>query len=403
MRLLRTSPAYTRLLVAHTISPLGDAMATTALILHLQETTGTATSVGILLFAEAVPPLATPLAGAVADRVHPGRLLAAGFLAQAAVMGVLAVWLPSLAGIVALVFLRSLFETPLAPAVGRAIPAVVADADLATANALRGGVRELGTVIGPPLAGVLFVASGARLVLAVDAVTFVLAIPLVLGLPRLKPVDGPTGETVRRSLVADARDGLVLLWRSPVTRAVALGFWVVVLFSATDDLILAFLAADTFGGGPVAVGVLLAAASVGLLLGLPAVGPVARRLRVTTAIVVGFGVMSAANLATAAAPGLAAAVVAQIARGSAIPLADTFVTTHVQRTTPPAFLGRVLANVYGGVGVAAAAGYLLGGPVLDATSPRLTFVFVGAGGLLGTALTALLVRRAAHRDAFTPS
>ena len=57
-------------------------------------------------------------------------------------------------------------------------------------------------------------------------------------------------------------------------------------------------------------------------------------------------------------------------------------------------LGRVLANVYGGVGVAAAAGYLLGGPVLDATSPRTAFVIVGFGGLAGAAVTAVLLRKA---------
>ena len=56
-------------------------------------------------------------------------------------------------------------------------------------------------------------------------------------------------------------------------------------------------------------------------------------------------------------------------------------------------LGRVLANVYGGVGVAAAVGYLLGGPVLDATSPRTAFVIVGCGGLAGAAVTAVLLRR----------
>ena len=56
-------------------------------------------------------------------------------------------------------------------------------------------------------------------------------------------------------------------------------------------------------------------------------------------------------------------------------------------------LGRAMANVYGGIGVAAAAGYLVGGPVLDATSPRVAFVLVGLGGLAGAAATAALLRR----------
>ena len=117
----------------------------------------------------------------------------------------------------------------------------------------------------------------------------------------------------------------------------------------------------------------------------------------TGAIVAGFAVMAAGNLLTAAAPWLAAALAAQMFRGLAIPLADSHVTTYLQRSTPPAMLGRVLANVYGGVGGAAAAGYLLGGPVLDATSPRTAFVIVGCGGLAGAGITALLLRKARRR------
>jgi len=70
------------------------------------------------------------------------------------------------------------------------------------------------------------------------------------------------------------------------------------------------------------------------------------------------------------------------------------VTTYLQRTAPPQLLGRVLANVYGGVGVAAAIGYLIGGPMVDATSPRTAFVMVACGGLAGAAITAVLLRKA---------
>jgi MFS family permease len=271
---------------------------------------------------------------------------------------------------------------------------VVADDDLVAANALRSAMAELGTVLGPPLAGLLFAVSGTRLVLGLDALTFLAVIPLALRLPALsRDTDGRS----RPSFFRDARDGLAFIRHTPYVLAVAVGFWIVVLFSAPDDLILPFLATVTFKAGPVAVGVLLAAASAGLLAGLPLVGPAGRRLGVTGAIVAGFAVMAAGNLLTAAAPWLAAAFAAQMLRGLAIPLADSHVTTYLQRSTPPAMLGRVLANVYGGVGVAAAAGYLLGGPVLDATSPRTAFVIVGCGGLAGAGITALLLRKARRR------
>src|SRR5262249_59889390 len=87
---VRRSPGRAGLVAAQTISPLGDAMATTALILHVQRTTGSATAVGLLLFAQAIPPLAAPLAGVVADRFPPGRVVSAGWLARRGQAGVLA-------------------------------------------------------------------------------------------------------------------------------------------------------------------------------------------------------------------------------------------------------------------------------------------------------------------------
>ncbi len=397
--LVRRSPGLAGLLAAQTVSPLGDAMATTVLILHVQRATGSATAVGLLLFVQAIPPLAAPLAGVIADRFPPGRLLSVGWLAQAVLVGLLALLLPPLGVLLAVVFVLALVDTPLSAAVGRCIPAVVADDDLVAANALRSGVWELGTVLGPPLAGLLFAASGARLVLGLDALSFLVVVPLALRLPALAR---DTDDRFRPSFVRDARDGLAFVWRTPAVLAIALGFWVVVLFSAPDDLILPFLATLTFRAGPVAVGVLLAAASAGLLAGLLLVRPAGRRLGVTGAIVAGFAIMATGNLLTAAAPWLIAAFAAQVLRGLAIPLADTHVTTYLQRTTPPRLLGRVLANVYGGVGVAAAAGYLVGGPVVDATSPRTAFVIVGCGGLAGAAVTAVLLRNARRQPGPQP-
>ena len=125
--------------------------------------------------------------------------------------------------------------------------------------------------------------------LGLDALTFLIVVPLALRLPAPPP---DTGGRTRPSFARDARDGLAFIRRTPAVLAIALGFWVVVRFSAPDDLILPFLATLTFRAGPVAVGVLLAAASAGLLAGLPFVRPAGRRLGVTGAIVAGFAVMA---------------------------------------------------------------------------------------------------------------
>jgi hypothetical protein len=63
--------------------------------------------------------------------------------------------------------------------------------------------------------------------------------------------------------------------------------------------------------------------------------------------------------------------------------------------------GRLPGAIYSGrgqegthVGVAAAFAYLLGGLLLDRTTPRVAFVAAGTAGLLATAATALALRRA---------
>ncbi|HEV2127838.1 MAG TPA: hypothetical protein VGR22_04380 [Thermomicrobiales bacterium] len=61
------------------------------------------------------------------------------------------------------------------------------------------------------------------------------------------------------------------------------------------------------------------------------------------------------------------------------------VNTMVQRIVAPGMQGRVFANLYGFIGVAAGASYAAGGPLLDATGPRVLLIIAGLGGLIATA------------------
>ncbi len=392
---------FRRLLAADVVSPVGDAMGTVALILHLQRVQGTGTAVATVLVAESLPPLLSPWLGALADR-HPGRrTLVACALAQGLVMVVMAAWLPGLAGLFAFMLVRALFAAIASPVAGAALPALVEDDDLPSANALLGGGRELGTIVGPPLAGLLFaVAGGVRTVLLVDAVTFFAVVPLVAGL-RLPSRPTPTPDAPRATVRADAWEGMRALWRTPVLRALAVAFWLAVLVSAGDDLVLPFLAQRDLGAGPLGIGVLLAGASVGLVLGLFALARTRVRWTPFVAVLAGFALTAVGNLLTGFAPVLAVAVGTQVVRGTGIALVEAHARTLVQRTAPRELLGRVLANLYGGVSVAAALSYVIGGPLLDATSPRFVLAAIGLGGLAAVALGALL-SRGAGRDEGAP-
>ena len=110
-------------------------------------------------------------------------------------------------------------------------------------------------------------------------------------------------------------------------------------------------------------------------------------------LLAGFAVSSAGNLLTGLAWAVAAAFAVQAVRGLGIAAMDVAATTLVQRVAPSGLQGRVFGSLYGGIGVAAALSYLLGGLLLDRTTPRVAFVAAGAAGLLATGATALALRR----------
>ena len=106
---------------------------------------------------------------------------------QAIVGLVIVVWLPALAPLLVLVFAKSIAAS-IADTAGRsALPALVDDADLVGANAWFGGTRQAADVLGPLLGGLLVAVANVRTALAIDMITFVIAVPLVLRLPALTP------------------------------------------------------------------------------------------------------------------------------------------------------------------------------------------------------------------------
>jgi MFS family permease len=391
LRLLGANRPFRLLWTARAVSFLGDSLSLVALMLHVAGTTGHALAVAALLLAgDFAPALLGPLTGTVADRLDRRRVMVAGELVQGALVVVIALWLPSLPLLLVLVGLRAVAGQVVQPASRAAVPAVVPAPDLERANAAVGVASNGGETLGPLVAAVALPLLDVRGVLLLDAATFAASAVLLALLPGM-PGDGPGRH--RASFLADAGTGLRYLWRERTVRAVALGYLAIVACNGVDDVALVFLATDTLGGGAGAVGLLLAAVGIGLLAGYALLARSRRRVAMPALLLAGFAVSSAGNLLTGLAWAVAAAFALQAVRGLGIAALDVAATTLVQRIVPAGLLGRVFGTLYGGIGVAAAVAYLLGGLLLDRTGPRTAFVTAGAAGLLATAATALALRR----------
>jgi MFS family permease len=310
----------------------------------------------------------------------------------------IALWLPSLPLLLVLVGLRAVAGQVFQPASRAAVPAVVPEGDLERANAAVGVATNGGETLGPLAAAVALPVLGVRGVLLVDAASFLVSAALLGFLPALARPAREAGP--RPSFLADAAGGLRYLRGQAVVRVVVGGYVAVVACTGIDDVALVFLVTGTFGAGEAAVGLLLAAVGIGLLAGYALLARAGDRLPGSAAglLLAGFAVSSAGNLLTGLAWAVAAAFAVQAVRGLGIAAIDVAATTLVQRTVPPDLQGRVFGSLYGGIGVAAALSYLLGGLLLDRTTPRVAFVAAGTAGLLATGFTALALRRAARRS-----
>ncbi len=385
------SAAFNALLVARSLSWAGDGIANVALVIYVQRVEGSGSAVGLLLLMTMLPSCLAPFTGVVVDRFDRRRVLVAGEAIQGLLALVVVIWLPGLAPLLVLIFLKSIAAT-VADIAGRsAIPSVVDDTGLLAANVWFGGARQAADVIGPVLGGVLVAVASVRTALAVDVATFVVGVPLLLRLPALLPFRRGSGPEGGGNWLADARAGLRYLAGNPVARAVAIGFLILGLTGA-DDVALPFLARE-LGSGDVGIGVLYAAVAVGLVAGFSLLARGRFPMTPAAGFIGGCVVVGIGETLTGVAGAIVLAVVFQMVRGVGTAAIDVNLQTLLQRSVAPDMLGRVFANVYGAVGVAAALSVALAGPFLDATSPATVLVATGLAAFAAAATTALLFRR----------
>jgi len=213
------------LFCAQAVWLVGSWMTPVALAFAVLSLTDSPAALGLVLGAEAVPLTLLLLVGGVwADRLPRVRVMVAADLVSAVSQGTTAVLLIAgsaevwqLAALAAVGGAADAFHTP---AWSGLLPETVPPSMLQRANALRHLESNAGRVAGPLLAGVIIAAAGAGWAIAADALSFLLAAVILVG------IDVPgraVAETATR-FVDDLRDG----WRAVRSQS-----WLVVMMIDT--------------------------------------------------------------------------------------------------------------------------------------------------------------------------
>ncbi|MEV7005371.1 MFS transporter [Streptosporangium sp. NPDC051022] len=362
-------PAYRRLWAGQGVSFIGFQLTSVAVSAQVYHTTGSSFWVGMLGPANLVPLVVFGLwGGAVADAVDRRRLLITGSLiAWTATLALLVQAALGTANIGLLLATVAVHATGFAitgPTRGAIIPRLVPVEYVPAANTLNFLVSNLGTVIGPLIGGIVLV-QGYAVAYLIDALLFGAGFYAALRLPRLEPI----GEVTRPGL-RSVLDGLRYISGHPV---VMMSFVVdiIAMAFALPRALFPQIAAERFGGSPLAFGWLSASISIGSVIGGLLSGWVGRVRRQGLALTF---VISAWGLSVAAAGlvGQLWLMVALLALGGAADLVSAVWRQTILQTHAPDDMRGRMQGVFMVV--------VAGGPRIGDLRAGATAVWVGATG-----------------------
>jgi len=272
------------LFIGQATSAFGDRLLPIALAFAVLDLTGSATDLGIVLAAAAVPMfLFVAVAGVWGDRLARHRVMLTSDLVRLltqATAGTLLV--THQAEVWHLVVLQALYGTAQAffmPAMTGLIPATTAPSRLQQANALMSLSRSTVGILGPAIGGTLVALASPGVALLADAATFgVSAISLAMLRVERKP-----RPVERGSFLAEVKEGLAVVRSRTWLSAMIVYFCFVNLTAWPALFVLGPFEAKRALGGAAAWATILTAGSIGSVAG----GLLTLRLRVSRPLLVG--------------------------------------------------------------------------------------------------------------------
>ena len=398
---LRGNGDVRRLFLAQLVSFAGDWFAYVAFVGLVQDLTDSALLVSLVIVAQALPAfLVSPLAGVAADRFDRQRVIVAVSLGQVvAAAGLLSVrssstlWL----GYVCLCAISALGAF-VGPAAQAGLPNLTrTPEELRVAALMLGSLWGTMLAVGAALGGWVAGAFGRDTAFVANAVSFLVAALLVLGI-RQAMQRRDDAERARPRPLADMADAVRYARREPVVLALLASKATFAVGSGIVGL-LAAMATGPLGGGDGDTGLLIGARGVGVALGpliaARLVGPsLSRILLISGSVGVVFGAcylgLSVSHTLWFAA---AMAFVAHLGGGAQWTLSSY----GLQQRVPDDIRGRVMAGDYALATLIISISNLAAGRLADSVGVRraiATFAVLNLLGAIGYLVATRRLRRA---------
>jgi MFS family permease len=336
-------PGLTRILLGMAISRVGGSMLGVAVVLFALDLFESPAVAGAVTFASVAPGLfISPIVGALLDRHGRTRLIildqlvGAGALLLIAALAVAGDLTPAL--MVAITAIAGL-TAPLSNVGLRTLfPILVPKRLWERVNALDSNGYVLATLIGPPLAGLLFQVVGGAATMALIAALYGVSALVFIGTPDPRTEVASTGR-----LLVDAWQGLVYTLRNPTLRGLGVSLSVLNLAWGILTILLPVLLLTQLGVGPVVVGAVWAISGVTGGIGAFVAGRWRLFGRERAVLIWTMAGMTVCILLVLVSPTLPVIVIAMAVEGFLNGPMDVALFTLRQRRTDPAWMGRAFA------------------------------------------------------------
>jgi MFS family permease len=383
---------FVKLWLGHTISRFGSEISqlaiplTAALVLN-----ATAAQMGLLAAIEFAPFLLLSLfAGVWVDRLPRRPILLIGDIGRAVLLGSIPI-----AGVFGLLTMEQLYIVALLTGVLTVffdvadqayLPALVNRAHLIEGNSKLEVSRSVAQITGPGVAGVLVQAFTAPLAVAVDAVSFLASFVCLLFIRR-QELPPRQHTDARPSMWSDIREGLGVVLGNPLLRSIAGCTGTSNLFGNAMQALYVLYVTRELSIEPALLGLILAMAGPGALLGALVAGRVATRFGLGRTILGSSLLFGMVNLQVPLASGPPFVVAgmlmfASLVGGFANPVYNINQVSLRQAITPDRLQGRMNASmrfiVWGTIPI----GALIGGTLGDAVGLRPTMAAAAVCSLL---------------------
>ncbi|HET7053817.1 MAG TPA: MFS transporter [Solirubrobacterales bacterium] len=385
-------PAFRRLAISYAVNELGDWLGIVALSVLVYEQTGNAMATAALFIGTGfLPALLTPVMVARLERPPPRFVLPTIYALEAAAFGALAL----LAGHFSLVAVVAVATVDGALALtARTLTRAVSAAMLEPQEELRAGNAVLnvaftgGAALGPAVAGIVVAALGVPSALLLNAVSFY-AIACILLTARPLPQPEPEPEA---RLIERVRAGLGYIRRHAFLRRLLVAQSAAIVFFSAVIPIEVIYAKETLGAGDTGYGLMLGCWGAGMVVG-SIVFATLRRAPLPLLLFFSSVAIGAGYLGMAGAQTLALACVASAVGGAGNGVQWVAMVSAVQELTAAKMQARVMGTLESASSAAPGLGYVLGGAIASAWSPRATFLVAGVGVMAIVVASAALLGR----------